>query len=130
MHIDIPKSDQGRSGAVERLAKVLNALDAAKAWEVTVAEKKRRRSEQQNRYLFGVVYTEIAKHLVGWDKDDIHEFCLGEHFGWETVEGFGKKRLRPIRRSSRLNKQEFCDFVSWIQRYMAEKGIYIPDAVL
>lgn len=130
MHIEIPKSGQGRSGAVERLAKVLNALDAAKAWEVRVEEKKRRRSEQQNRYLFGVVYTEIAKHLEGWDKDDIHEFCLGEHFGWETVEGFGKKRLRPIRRSSRLNKQEFHDFVSWIQRFMAEKGIYIPDADL
>ena len=52
---------------------------------------------------------------------------LGEHFGWETIEGLGKKRLRPLRRSSALTKAEFSEFVGYIQRRAAELGVYIPD---
>lgn len=111
-----------------RVCNTVRALDCRKAWEVTIEEKKPKRSENQNRYLFGVVYAEIAKHLEGFDKDDIHEWCLGEWSGWEVVEAFGKKRQRPIRRSSKLNKQEFADFIAHIQRTMAERGIVIPDA--
>jgi hypothetical protein len=86
-----------------------------------------RRSHEQNRYLWGIVYATILKHLEGWDADDVHEYCLGEWGGWETMEGFGRKRLRPLRRSSKLNTTEFAEFVSFIQRHMAEKGIQIPN---
>lgn len=130
MQIVIPKAEHGRPGAVERFAKVLNALDAEKAWEITVIEQKRRRSEQQNRYLWGVVYKTICEHLPGWDANDVHEYFLGEHFGWEVLEGMGKRRMKPIRRSSRLNKMEFADYIAFIQRSMAERGVYIPDAQL
>lgn len=128
MNVTIPKSDQGRFGVIDRLTKSLRELDADKIFQVKVDEKKPKRSDQQNRYLFGVVYAEIARHLEGWDKDDIHEFCLGEWSGWEVVEGFGKKRQRPVLRSSKLNKQQFGDYIEFIQRTMAERGIFIPDA--
>jgi hypothetical protein len=52
---------------------------------------------------------------------------LGEHFGWETLEGFGRKRMRPIRRSSKLSTMEFQDYVAFIQQKAAELGIVIPD---
>lgn len=130
MNIVIPKASEGRLKAVERFATVLYALDADKAWEVRVEEKKRRRSEQQNRYLWGVVYAEMLKHLPGWDAEDVHDYFLGEHFGWEVIEGFGRKRMKPIRRSSRLNKQEFADYIAFIQRKAAELGVFIPDAQL
>jgi len=126
--VTIPKADQGRFQAIDRLSKTLRALDSEKAWEVTVTEKKRRRSEQQNRYLWGIVYRTICDHLPGWDAEDVHEYFLGEHFGWETLEGLDRKRLKPIRRSSRLNKQEFADYIDFIQRKMAERGVFIPDA--
>jgi hypothetical protein len=58
----------------------------------------------------------------------LHEYFLGEHFGWETLEGFGRKRLRPLKRSSKLSTAEFAAFVDFIQRKAAELGIYIPDA--
>jgi hypothetical protein len=86
-----------------------------------------RRSHEQNRLLWGYIYPTILKHLEGWEADDIHEYCLGEWSGWETVEGLGRKRLRPLRRSSKLTTAEFNDFVSFIQRHMAEKGIVIKD---
>lgn len=128
MQVIIPKSDHGRAGTIERFAKVLSALAADKAWEVTVVEQKRRRSEQQNRFLWGVVYKTICEALEGWDAEDVHEYFLGEHFGWETLEGFGRKRMKPIRRSARLNKQEFADYIAFIQRKCSELGIFIPDA--
>lgn len=97
---------------------------------VEVKEHKPTRSTQQNRYLWGCVYSTILKagKLDGWTAEEVHDYCLGEHFGWETVVGFGRKRIRPIRRSARLNKQEFTDFVAFIQQRMAEHGIFIPDA--
>jgi len=117
-----------RDGVIQRIAHLLASLPLEKAWRIELDEHKSRRTTQQNRYLWGVCYPSIAKHLEGWDLDDIHTYMLGECFGWETIEGFGRKRLRPLKRSSRLNKQEFSDYVAFIQRRAAEHGIFIPDA--
>lgn len=111
----------------EAALKLVGSLALDKAWRVEVTPWKPRRSDEQNRYLWGVVYPAIAERLEGWHKDDIHEYCLGECFGWETIEGLGRKRLRPLKRSSRMNKQEFTDYIAWIQQRMAEHGIVIPD---
>jgi hypothetical protein len=92
-----------------------------------VKDKRPRRSHEQNRYLWGVCYRIVLQHLPGWDADDVHEYFLGEHFGWETLEGLGRKRLRAVRRSSRLSVTEFTEFVAFIQRTMAERGVIIPD---
>ncbi len=110
-----------------RLVAFLSSLATDSAWKVSISEWKRTRSNEQNAYLWGVVYKTICDHLSGWDADDVHEYFLGEHYGWETLEGLGRKRLKPIRRSSRLSTTEFSDHVAFIQRAMAEKGVYIPD---
>ena len=126
MKIHLPKM---RSiTATERAQAVLSALSLEKAWEIEIDEHKPTRSDQQNRYLWGVCYAELVKVLPGWHAEDIHDYMLGEHFGWETIEGMGRKRMRPLRRSSALNKQEFSDFVAFIQRKAAEHGVFIPDA--
>jgi hypothetical protein len=116
-----------RLALLKRITGELAALAEDKAWTIEVKELKAVRSQQQNRYLWGCVYPEIAKHLPGWEAEDIHEYCLGECFGWEMMEGLGKKRLRPLKRSARLGKMEFVDFVAFIQRRMAEHGIVVPD---
>lgn len=123
----LPKG-MAREDVIGRIQRLLASLPLDKAWRVEIAEHKARRSDPQNRYLWGVVYPVIAKHLDGFEPDDVHEYMLGECFGWETIEGFGRKRLRPLRRSSRLNKQEFSDYVGFIQRRAAEHGIFVPDA--
>ena len=120
-----------RPAVIERLSRFLASLPPDKAWRVTVSEHKQRRSDQQNRYLWGVAYPAVleggGESLRGWTAEDLHEYFLGEHFGWEVVEGFGKRRQRPIKRSSRLSKTEFSDFVAAIQLKAAELGIFIPD---
>jgi hypothetical protein len=120
-----------RDRAIERVAGFLTRLPQDKAWRVSVAEQKRTRTQSQNRYLWGVAYPAIlaggGEALGGWTAEDLHEYFLGEHFGWETLEGFGRKRMRPIRRSAKLTTLEFSDYVGFIQRKAAELGIYVPD---
>lgn len=116
-----------RDGKVSGIAKFLLALSSGKAWRITVEEERSTRSIQQNRFLWGSVYPTIQKHLPGWSAEDIHEYCLGECYGWEMLEGFGKRRMRPIRRSSKLSTTEFMDYIADIQQRMAGHGIYIAD---
>src|SRR5690606_16923053 len=98
-----------------------------KAWLVEIKRYARRRSDQQNRYLWGVVYPAFLRVLPGWEAGDVHEYLLGEHFGWERLEGMGRTRLKPIKRSSKLTKAEFSEYTEFCQRKGAEHGVYIPD---
>lgn len=95
--------------------------------ELSCAPLKPKRSSEANRYLWGVVYKAFCEKLEGWDSEDIHEYLLGEWAGWETIEGMGRKRLKPIRRSSRLNKQEFAEYVEFCIRKGAEHGVFVPS---
>lgn len=112
-------------------ALMLQGLSSDRAWCVEVSEWKKPRTNQQNSFLWGVCYPAILKGggeaLAGWTREDIHEYMLGECFGWETLEGFGRKRLRPLKRSSTLNKQEFTEFLMFIEAKCADMGIVIPQ---
>ena len=101
-----------------------------KPFAVAVEVWKKPRTNQQNAYLWGVVYPAVieggGEALAGWTRDDLHEYFLGECFGWETLHGFGRKRLRPLKRSSSLTKQEFTDYLMHIEAKCADMGILIP----
>jgi hypothetical protein len=90
--------------------------------------RKSRRSSDQNTLLWAL-YEDVLRQggetLGGWTKDDLHEYVLGEYFGWDVSEAFGRKRMKPKRRSSRLTKTEFSDFVEFIVRRFAEHGIVL-----
>jgi hypothetical protein len=116
-----------RDARLAALGKQLAALPLDKAWSVDVKEWKPKRSDAQNRALWGVIYPAITERLEGWTLADVHAWCLGECYGWETVEGLGRKRLRPLRRSAKMSKREFSDYIAWIQVKMAEFGIVVPD---
>lgn len=120
-----------RDNAIAKAIRFFHALPEGKAWSIAVEQVSNRRSEQQNKYLWAVCYPTIlaegGETLGGWTKDDLHEFFLGEWSGWNVLEGFGRKRMKPMRRSSRMNKQDFADYVAFIQRKAAEMGIFIPD---
>lgn len=115
------------------VARMVANLDPLKTWAVEVTEWRRPRTNQQNKFLWGVVYPAIieggGESLRGWTRDDLHDYFLGECFGWETLEGFGKKRLRPLRRSSALNKQEFSDYLLFLETKCMDMGIVIPEPV-
>lgn len=114
---------------IARVSKVLMNLPQER-YKIEIEEAKPKRTDSQNKFLWAI-YTQIlafgGEDVGGWTKDDLHEFFLIDHFGSETYEVFGKKRIRPLRRSKKLNKQEFSDYVAHIQHFMAERGVYISD---
>ena len=113
------------------VAVLVRGLDARQSWQVTIEAFKPRRSEQQNAFLWGVVYPSIleggGEALRGWSKEDLHEYFLIEMWGSEVIEGFGRKRHKPIKRSSKMTKTEFRDYITLIEVRCAEMGIHIPE---
>ena len=120
-----------RDRMIERISALLASCLPGQRVKVTVERYVKRRSDQQNRYLWGVVYPTIIREggeaLRGWTSEDLHELFLGRHFGWETLEAFGEKRKRPLKRSSTLSTVDFNEFIGSIQQFCAEQGVYIPE---
>jgi hypothetical protein len=116
------------ANAVLRMAQ---HLPTGKPFSVTVEVWKKPRTNQQNAYLWGVAYPAIleggGEALKGWSRDDIHEYMTGEFGGWEVLEGFGRKRMRPVMRSSQMTKQQFSDYLDWLGAKCADMGIVIPE---
>ena len=125
-----PEDSVRREMRAKRVMVYLSGLDPKKAWRVTIEEAIRKRSLSQKAYLWSI-YEHLLKvggpDLAGWEKEDLHDFFLGEWSGWEPKVLYGRKRLRPLKRSSKLNKQDFTDFLDFIMRFMAQRGIYIPS---
>ncbi len=121
------KLPRGRRDS-RRIMLVLDALPPEKDYELTLCETKRTRSLSQNRLLWSL-YQQIidrgGEAMQGWDRDDLHQFFLGNFHGWDKVKLFGQTRMRPMGRSSNLSKQEFSDYVDSIVRFMAERGVVL-----
>ena len=99
---------------------MLQALDLAKPWKVTVERPKTRRSMSQNN-LFHLWVDEIARHFGydPWDKETIKEelkrICdCPKH----TIVGLdGTAQL--VRKTSLLTTQEMADFQDRVYRFAA-----------
>ena len=126
----INPNDPRAFGVADRIRQAVDdALKGKKATEFQIKQYSPRRSLNQNAYLWGVVYPMICglSELEGWESEDVHEYMLGEWSGWQELKGFGRRRMKPIRRSSKLSKLDFADYVAFIQRKMAGLGLVIPD---
>ena len=121
-----------RDKVICRVVDALEDLPISEGFRIEIHEHKATRSQKQNDTLWWI-YQQIidfgGNTLGGWTKDDLHEYCLGEKFGWEVHAALGRKRLKPVRRSSRLSKTEFAEFVEWIYAHFEEKGFVLkrPD---
>lgn len=115
-------------------------LDQPLPLEVRCDKWKDSRSSAQNRYLFGVMYPPIAE-AMGYEVEDIHEYCLGRHFGWvdkkvpktpRNPEGFESMPFRTTTKDENgkrklLTKAEFSAFVDTVDRIAAKAGVYITE---
>lgn len=113
---------------------VMKALPG-KRLKVTVEESRKERSSQQCRYLNGVVY-KLLGDATGYERDDISEYLCGSYFGWKDKRMPGQRIAQvPIRTTTTdadgkravLSKQEFAEYVDFVQRFGAKHGVFIPD---
>lgn len=121
--------DAKRSAARGRIYSHLTKLPAERPFVVLVTEKKPSRSNEQNALLWALYDDALeigGEKLAGFDKRDLHEMCLGEWAGWESLPALnGRFRLKPLKRSSVLSKTDFASFVEFVVRYFAEHGIVL-----
>lgn len=135
--LHLPKGE--RATSVARACAFLQALPEDKAWTVEVKEFRRSRSVQQCRYLNGVAY-KILSDATGYERDDISEYLCGTYWGWRTkkvprkpeCDGTEQVPLRTTTtnedgRRDVLSKSDFADYVAFVQRFGAERAIFIPD---
>jgi hypothetical protein len=129
-----------RERLAEQVRVFVAALDLDKPWRVIVESAKSTRSDVQNRYLNGVCY-KLLGDAIGYERDEVSEYCCGLYWGWKDKK-VPKKPSNPLGVESVpvrttttdetgarrvLTKLEFAEYVAFIQRFGASKGIHIPD---
>jgi hypothetical protein len=119
-----------RDGLIQRVVRVLTTLPPDEDWELVVRPYRLKRSNPQNDYMWALYDFIIRRggvEMEGWTTKDLHEYFLQQHFGSRIITFMGDKKRVPLRRSSKLNKQEFTDYLEFILRFMAERGVYLPS---
>jgi hypothetical protein len=131
-----PEVDRVRSNA-------MRAVEQAGSKRAEVLEIKQHRSKRtnlQNRTLWGVVYPPLMDHMGlrgDREKEELHEYFCGEYFGWKSYEIMGQAKSRPVRttttdedgKKSELTTVEFQDFCEFIRQRASEVGLVIPDPI-
>lgn len=129
-----------RDGQIERIARFLAGLSMTKGWRIEVSEARSQRSIQQCRYLNGVAY-KLLGEATGYERDEISEYLCGAYWGWKEkrvpkkpscpqgVESVPVRTTTTDENGKRavLGKLDFADYVAFVQRFAAQKGIHIPD---
>lgn len=101
--------------------------------EIRVRKAPSKRSQDQNRWLWGVAYAKYLGPELGYDKheqEEMHYWLVKECFGihWDERQ----HDFVPNARSSRLTTKEFSEFMKWLIRYAAQKfhcRIPLPNEV-
>lgn len=109
-------------------------LKESKPCEVIITIKKRgRRSNQQNRYLFGIAYAECRLAFLNLGHrltiEETHEFFKKEFLPVHIHDGQGTVIATFSGTTTDMNKEEFSQYIERIREYAAiNLGIDIPDA--
>lgn len=123
---ELHKQHASRAQVARNCCRFIESLPADKSWVIEVKRLAKKRSNEANAYLWGVIYVAFTQALEGWDAEDVHEYLLGECFGWERLEGLDRVKVKPIKRSSKLSTIEFAEYTEFCIRRGAEHGIYVP----
>jgi hypothetical protein len=108
----------------EMTAGFIDALPEGKTVELVMRRYYPQRSDEQNRYWWGVVVHLIAER-TGFPKDDVHELLMAKFTSQEAVVEGAKTRIRKS--STELNTQEFTDLIEQTIAWAAEKlDLVIP----
>jgi hypothetical protein len=121
-------NEQDKANVIAKITK----LKLAEPWEITAKPYKHNRTQAQNKYIWGVVYVHIKRHIFDtlgttFAVEEIHEWCKDKF-----IDGIPKMvidRLVMVKSTSDMNTTEFCDYVGRIQHHFAEQDLYIPDPV-
>lgn len=128
-----------RKGLKERIIQ----LFPDRKFRLTIEEEKDRRTPEQNRFLWGVVYREITFYFRDWAPDqrwtteDIHRVCKDRFLPvvfqgeMQTVYTPTGERIEQPYSTTKLSIQEFIDYVDLIYVWAEEMDMNLshrPDS--
>lgn len=89
--------------------------------ELIVRKWKKRRTDNQNKYYWGVVIPILCESL-GYSDEEMHEALK-----WKFLRNRDKEKLPTVKSTSGLSTIEFNNYINEIVRWSAQEGIIIPD---
>ena len=128
-----------RGNAIRALQSAVIGGDEIMVVRIEPEEKKR--SAQQNKYLWGVVYKTIVDNDPGYFVNDaldalrktarlstaevVHEFCKARFLPSADLPGL---QITVAPSTAKLPRKEFQDYVESIRRWAADElQVFIPD---
>lgn len=87
-------------------------------YELVVKEKSQVRSNELNKYLWGVVFHLISEH-TGYTKEEVKEL-MKKDFGLKNEDG-------SLKSTSKYTNKQMLAFIDEVRRFWAENDLYIPD---
>ena len=91
--------------------------------ELILRKLRRKRSLDQNSYLWGVVYAIFAEEL-GYEVEELHLACRERFLRDRENEVAG---LMKIGSTADLDTAQFTEYIEQVRRLAAEMGCVIPD---
>lgn len=105
---------------------LIDELNGSFPWEITAKRHRKKRSNPQNDYHWGVIIKYICDD-TGNDPTEMHEYLLGEHVGWLEYDFLGGPRRKPSRRSHDMDVETFENFNEWCRAWAATNmGMVLP----
>lgn len=92
---------------------------------VTLTREKLRRSDSQNRRYWALIVPCFSE-WSGYEKDECHELLLRKFASYEDALPSGEV-VERVQRSSKMSIEEFNEFTSRVERFLAEHGFEFPD---
>lgn len=93
---------------------------------IKIEKVKAIRSLQQNKLYW--VYNKILSDTIGYDKDELHEIIKYKFLTKEKVDTNTGEVYNYVGSTTKLNKSEFANFVSDLQRWASETfNCYLPS---
>lgn len=91
--------------------------------ELTIRRFRNKRSDQANRFYWGVVVPLIAEHC-GYEKDELHELLAMRflRIDDDPITGSPRRKHTPA-----TDSKEFGEYVDSCIRFATELGVYIPQ---
>ena len=112
---------RGSLQADSRFHSYLGSLEGLEI-EIVVRKKRSKRSDQVNRYYWGVVVSMIADHC-GYTKDECHDALKLKFLGSRPDEN----GLTKMRSTASLSKDEFSQYLNSVVQFAAiSLSVFIP----
>jgi hypothetical protein len=93
---------------------------------ISIEKYKKKRSNEQNAYYFGVIVKIISDH-IGYTTDEVHELLKESFLGTKEIK-IGDKTSKVPNSTTKLTTSDFMAYIEDIQRFAAEKlDLYIPS---